>query len=586
LVQAAHTLLIVNPNKAKLSKSPVGTQQPAFQYLYSYQGAGASQSWIGAGRYVVVDVAAGPASYGPANAMEGAVSAVSVPRLEVLSDLSGAAKRAMEAQIKAELVAMTVDAVKHVLLPDVECNPANLTEKVYVPVLVFRNHDQFDPLSKESGDFFIDLENIRNELQKLMLPNQQVTLFGQTEELGDHVGISRLIARSLREDTVHEPSQEADGRYVTKVRPYLDSAVIRSEFNRSLHVLDSIAAPQQSSITGDVERPEALWQFLHPAVKKLHRPSEILEDVEDGSQAQERLQLRPGVRILPIYVFSLLGLQQELLIDQKDLVSASQDGIVVVQTGSEKVEVPFYQAYSAASSQMVTIDARKPTVHIFAGLATAFAGLVAPTDSISAGRRPLRNSLWASGHSPWGVFSRTLSLSALALDLVVRNGVLMLLDEAILRMRSCIRRLDGFMEKYLYDPFATEEEHAITFGSVAEGGMPASPLKLETMRELVGAIEKYQDEFSVIGTHVGSNELHAAYEKSTKTLERVRKFERFSKGLLDDADKDLSCCELEHHVNKAMDYMTVLYLLGGAFTVYVLALRWARPSRNQGGRKQ
>lgn len=182
--------------------------------------------------------------------------------------------------------------------------------QVYVPVIVFRNHKRFDPLLASSGEFHINVPLIEQQLQKLALPHQKVEVVSQTQELADHVAVSRSIARAIRDDTVHEPSKKADGRYVMRMRPYMDSAIIRHEFNHSLHILDSIGP---TLLKGHPD----LWSFFHPAVPPTLDGARSLDDVDsDPLTSHDRLQLSHGTRVLPVYIFSLLGLQRDLLIDQ------------------------------------------------------------------------------------------------------------------------------------------------------------------------------------------------------------------------------------------------------------------------------
>ena len=52
-----------------------------------------------------------------------------------------------------------------------------------------------------------------------------------------------------------------------------------------------------------------------------------------------RLQLSQGVRVLPVYVFSLMGLEHELLVDQNSLFSATPDTVFALQTETSTVQV-------------------------------------------------------------------------------------------------------------------------------------------------------------------------------------------------------------------------------------------------------
>lgn len=110
------------------SRLPEGTD---ITYTYSYEGAGAAQSWVGAGRYAVVDFAAGPTRYGPANGVRGAVVPSVLPRLAAAAKMPRAVRGVHRAALTAHLVSVVVSAVRHVLVPDVQCDFAEFAEKVH-----------------------------------------------------------------------------------------------------------------------------------------------------------------------------------------------------------------------------------------------------------------------------------------------------------------------------------------------------------------------------------------------------------------------------------------------------------------------
>lgn len=49
-----------------------------------------------------------------------------------------------------------------------------------------------------------------------------------------------------------------------------------------------------------------------------------------------------GHRILPVYIFSLLGLSPNILFDRSQLHVSSPDHVLVLQTASSSIEVPFF----------------------------------------------------------------------------------------------------------------------------------------------------------------------------------------------------------------------------------------------------
>jgi hypothetical protein len=64
-----------------ITKAAIDEQEAGFTYRYAYEGGGAAASWVGAGRFAVVDLAAGPCVYGRLGVSEGSVGPNALPRL-------------------------------------------------------------------------------------------------------------------------------------------------------------------------------------------------------------------------------------------------------------------------------------------------------------------------------------------------------------------------------------------------------------------------------------------------------------------------------------------------------------------------
>jgi len=541
------------------------------------------------GRYAVVDLSAGPAWYGADNGAAGAVDSSTLARLDLGGRTSlGMITSAMKANIQANLVATVVSGVQHVLAPDLVCQTEETgedhhhhhEEKIFIPVITFRNHKLFDPVHRDTetsekfSEYFIDTGKIQEAVNQLALPGQKVELVvEQAQDLSEFVSVSKAIARAIREDTKREPSKNADGRYVMTMRPYLDSEIVRHEFNASLHILDSIAPDL-------FEDNSELWHFIHPAIPDGG-------DHEDDPEAHRKLKVQAGTHVFPVYIFSLLGLQRELLIDQKDLVSTGKEGIIVLQTGDDAVSVPYFD-----QGTHVTVTPRQSTQHVISGLATSFAGLVSPITRVDqpSGRK-VDNFLWAVGAHPWGSFSNTTSISAMFTDMVLRNFVVLRLDMAQRLIWTSIERLDNFTQQYLYDPFSktgdakdasAENIHFMTAAETQE----ESPFPVETVSSLSKELETMQTRLEQVGGELGNlDDLAEAYEFSNDVLSDARSFEKRALGVLQEAELDLACCDVEHKVSQAIDKWALLYVISAVFVVYVLVLRWAQTG-TRNGRKQ
>lgn len=54
-----------------------------YLYQYRYNGAGKSPTWLAARSYLVIDISAGPCSFGPLMSADGAVTPLTIPRILV-----------------------------------------------------------------------------------------------------------------------------------------------------------------------------------------------------------------------------------------------------------------------------------------------------------------------------------------------------------------------------------------------------------------------------------------------------------------------------------------------------------------------
>ena len=54
--------------------------------------------------------------------------------------------RGRSLRFQAELVQVVLSAVRFVFAPDIQFDELDFSEKVLVPILVFRNHRMYDPL--------------------------------------------------------------------------------------------------------------------------------------------------------------------------------------------------------------------------------------------------------------------------------------------------------------------------------------------------------------------------------------------------------------------------------------------------------
>ncbi len=75
--------------RGTVNSSHVVEQEAGFLYRYRYNGRGAAASFVGQYNFVVIDVSAGPVSFGPLASPGGAVAPAGMPRLLVRREGGG-----------------------------------------------------------------------------------------------------------------------------------------------------------------------------------------------------------------------------------------------------------------------------------------------------------------------------------------------------------------------------------------------------------------------------------------------------------------------------------------------------------------
>ncbi|XP_010277616.1 PREDICTED: uncharacterized protein LOC104612011 isoform X2 [Nelumbo nucifera] len=101
----------------ELSEEEMRKQEGDYIYRYRYNGGGASQVWLGSGRFVVIDLSAGPCTYGKIETEEGSVSYRTLPRLWNLifpRGPGGSSSRSTQDIFMGHLAALISTTIEHV----------------------------------------------------------------------------------------------------------------------------------------------------------------------------------------------------------------------------------------------------------------------------------------------------------------------------------------------------------------------------------------------------------------------------------------------------------------------------------------
>lgn len=231
-------------------------------------------------------------------------------------------------------------------------------------------------------------------------------------------------------------------------RPYLDSAILIEELERAS---DAVIAGLLLSEDGVA-------------------PSAPLPGVSS----------RPaGHLMLPVFVLSLLGMPPGLLLDKKHLHVATSRCVLVLQTASVPIALPYF-----SDGALVYLNPRRPTRHIVAGLSTALGGLLPPYERFDVVRkRVASNFLWSHGAVPWGPFSNSSSLSLIFADQMVRNSVSSRVSSSMRAVQRAMTMMSEFQREFVendeMEPAAQKQAQA----AAQPFGTPDNPGQSLTSRQ-------------------------------------------------------------------------------------------------------
>ena len=482
-----YTVLVINPNKADMAQ--LADLPPNFSYRYRYNGGAPSQMWLSGRRYLVFDLSAGPCSLGMAQASEGTVSAASVPQIHAAlqGGARGRARREADPAVAAEhdlyhthfmaqLAAVLLSAVRHVVAADLTaCAVADFDELI-VPLLVLRNHDQFDPLVA-GHPFSLDVPRLTGQLRKLLLPGQTVQLLPSTHDLHSHPQLSVAVARATQSDTVHEPR---DGRYQPSAKPYIDAEGLAHQLH---HTVDWLALPLLEAATGEVlmrHKASAAAASPPPAppsagggggglAAAANAAANAAAAAAEAAAANWRRATRARHRVLPVYLFSLAGLHEEVLLDRAELAHAARDGslVLALQTEQGALALPYVSEDAA-----VHISPRDPTRQILAALAAAVGAVPPPYEArLPGAAAPSLDFAWATGHHPFGPFSNASAFSQLTVDAAQRNALLSRLHAAHRTLDDAAAALEAAAAPYVHATDADSPEHRQLLGRLREAAL-------------------------------------------------------------------------------------------------------------------
>lgn len=259
----------------------------------------------------------------------------------------------------------------------------------------------------ESDEFRIDLELFKDSVKSLMLPSEELVVAHGVHSLSDHPQLSTAIFKSIRERSVQIPGEE--NKHTVETRPYLDSAILLDLLS---HSTDSIVHPLLST-TVDLD------PLLLQSKQTNHR-------------------------ILPVFVFSLLGLPTNLLVDERQMYIATQKCVIVLQTADNAIPLPYF-----SQGELLQHNGRCVMKSLLSGVGESL-GLTPSYQQWDKHNQALSEDwLWGVGAFPFGPFSNSLSYSEHYRTLLLRHSIISRVTAVIESVKQVVGNVEEFGKAFV-----------------------------------------------------------------------------------------------------------------------------------------
>ncbi|KAG8370534.1 hypothetical protein BUALT_Bualt14G0127000 [Buddleja alternifolia] len=526
-----------------LNDEDMKKQEGDYIYRYRYNGGGASQVWLGSGRFVVLDLSAGPCTYGKIETEEGSVNPKTLPRLQnVLLPRSGTASVQSAHDIfVGQLAAVIATTVEHVVAPDVRYETVDMNTRLLVPIIVLQNHNRYNIMAK-GHNYSIDVEAIEAE---------------EMERSAD------VLAAGLLE--VSDPTLSSK----FFLRQVGFAAYLWNIFGTWMDETDG---------TGDsILKHKSLWSSYSSKRRKDKRRKP--EKKKHGD-----LYRTYGTRVVPVFVLSLADVDEHLMMEDESLVWTSNDVVIVLQHLSEKIPL----SYVSELERRHAIPSQGQR-HILAGLSSVVGGLSAPYEKAShVHERPVVNWLLAAGCHPFGPFSNSSQISEMLRDVALRNTIYARVDSALHRIRETSEAVQAFAAEHLKTPLGEpvkgKKNKTTTELWLEKFYKKKTNLPEPFPHELVERLEKYLDTLEEqlvdLSSLLYDHRLQDAHLNSSDILQSSIFTQQYVEHVLVSEREKMKCCSIEYKfpTHSSQNYIYAGILLAGFF-VYFAVIFFASPVR-------
>jgi hypothetical protein len=361
----------------------------------------ATQAFVGAGRFVVVDFSAAACAHGLLGAEEGAVSIELVPRLDPPpAAASHAETRASAVAALRAAAAVVVSAIAFVFAPSVRlCPDGPGANSALLLLVALRDHEAFDPFDPEpaaaSPAGRVDTAAVERELLRVLPAPRAgapaVRLLASTHPMHTHPALGVALASSIRSATTHELRH---GRLAPVARPFVDAAELTAALARADDVLGgrlARAAAMAAAAGGARLLPLYVLSLagedpalaLHANLVGHDRARRAEADTASGARGAAAAAAAPGLHGAA----------------EGGLLSVSGTAVVVLAPPRDTIPSLGY----FAEGRRLELDGREATRHALGGALGALGGVLPPHESFSLAHNRVETSfLWAVGAHPFG----------------------------------------------------------------------------------------------------------------------------------------------------------------------------------------
>ncbi|KAM4127056.1 hypothetical protein ACJW30_02G061900 [Castanea mollissima] len=575
----------------QLTEEDMKKQEGEYIYRYRYNGGGASQVWLGSGRFAVIDLSAGPCTYGKIETEEGSISSRTLPRLQHMIFPGGygpATGHSTSDIFIGQLASLISTTIEHVIAPDVRFEIVDQTTRLLVPIIVLQNHNRYNILEK-GHNYSINIEAIEAELKKMVHDGHEVVMVGGSHSLHRHEKLSIAVSKAMRGHSLQETKN--DGRFHVHTRTFLDGAILKEEMERSADVLAAglleVADPSLSNKYFLRQHWMDDSEGSSDSILK-HKPLWASYDSKRGKKKkkiekkQGDLTRTYGTRVIPVFVLSLADVDAQLMMEDESLVWTSNDVVIVLEHQSEKI--PLSYVSEKERRHVVPSQAQR---HILAGLASVVGGLSAPYEKAShVHERPVVNWLWATGCHPFGPFSNTSQISQILQDVALRNTIYARVDSALHRIRETSDAVEVFAAEHLKTPLGEpvkgKKNKTTTELWLEKFYKKTTNLPEPFPHELVERLEKYLDSLEEqlvdLSALLYDHRLQDANSNSSAILQSSIFTQQYVEHVLSNEREKMRCCEIvyKYPVQSSQTYIYGGILLAGFF-VYFLVIFFSNP---------